>query len=388
MKILHVGPIKPTRTAAGANHSIRGWAAAQAEIGLEVGLLPSLALPPGVQMEEIRGVCQFESPHKPHYNPWFISHDCVRRIQREFGTPDLVNFHSTYIPFNTALARRCRRLGWPYIVTPHGGMTYLAQGIKHFKKTLGNLTAFRSYVKHAAAIHALSPREAKEAQDLFNVRQVFTVPNGVEEELFKAAEKLSPTDLGDFVDNSDLVLGFVGRIDVYIKGLDLLLEALSKVKEKLGGPRCKLLMIGPFHTNRDKKYIVSTIRKLGLQDIVKLPGPKFGQEKWSCFLACDVYVQTSRSEGMPMAVLEAMALGRPCLVTPETRLSDVVCRGGGWECETNPDSIADAIMDIYRAKASLPAIGKRLQDVVRQRFTWPKVAHQLKAEYAKILKTG
>ena len=89
-----------------------------------------------------------------------------------------------------------------------------------------------------------------------------------------------------------------------------------------------------------------------------------------------------------MAVLEAMALGRPCLVTPETRLSDVVCRGGGWECETNPDSIADAIMDIYRAKASLPAIGKRLQDVVRQRFTWPKVAHQLKAEYAKILKTG
>jgi glycosyltransferase involved in cell wall biosynthesis len=388
MKILHVGPIKPTRAAAGANHSIRGWAAAQAKIGLEVGFLPSLALPAGVQMEEIRGVCQFESPHKPHYNPWFISQDFVRQIQTEFGTPDLVNFHSTYIPFNTALARRCRRLGWPYIITPHGGMTYLAQSIKHFKKTLGNLTAFRSYVKHATAIHALSPREAKEAQDLFDVRQVFIVPNGVEDELFGAPEILSPMDLGDFGNNSDLVLGYVGRIDVYIKGLDLLLEALSKVKEKLGKSRCKLLMMGPFHTKRDKEYIVSTIKKLGLQDMVKLLGPKYEQEKWSYFLACDACVQTSRSEGMPMSVLEAMALGRACLVTPKTNMADVVGECGGWVCKAEADSIADAIIDIHSAKASWPAIGKRLQDVVRQRFTWTKVAQKLKAEYAKILQTG
>jgi len=74
--------------------------------------------------------------------------------------------------------------------------------------------------------------------------------------------------------------------------------------------------------------------------------------------------------------------------TPKTNMADVVRECGGWACKAESDSIADAIIDIYRSKASLPAIGKRLQDVVRQRFTWTKVAQQLKAEYTKILNTG
>jgi glycosyltransferase involved in cell wall biosynthesis len=76
------------------------------------------------------------------------------------------------------------------------------------------------------------------------------------------------------------------------------------------------------------------------------------------------------------------------LVTPKTNMADVVGECGGWVCKAEADSIADAIIDIHSAKASWPAIGKRLQDVVRQRFTWTKGAQKLKAEYAKILQTG
>ena len=385
MKILHVGPIERSRAAGGPNQSIRGLAAALAEIGLDVGLLPSVPLPPDSLNESIPGVYLFEGPRRRHLNPWFISRDWVSRIQREFGTPDIVNFHSTYIPFQTALAHRFRRLGWPYIITPRGGMTYLAQSNKQPKKILGNLTFFRSYVKHAAAVHALSAGEAKQIQEQFKVEKLFIVPNAVPDELFDAPRRLPPADLGEFKDNCNLMLGFVGRIDVYIKGLDLLLEALSRVNSQQKGAACKLIIVGPFAAPRDEKYVSPAIKRLGLEHIVKLVGPKYEQDKWRHFLAFDVCAQTSRTEGMPMAVLEAMALGRPCLVTPGTNIGDVVREGGGWVCEPESKSIAETIKSIYDKRDTLKALGQQSRQIVQTRFTQHKIARQLNEEYAKII---
>ncbi len=386
MKILHVGAIKPSCNAGGPNHSIRGLTASQAKSGMQVGLLPSLALQSGVSMEVIAGVHMLESPRKPHYNPWFISKNWISYIRKEFGEPDLVNFHSTYIPFHIALARQIRHLGWPYIVTPRGGMTRVAQNIKKPKKLISNILFFRSYIKYAAAIHALSDAEAEQIQSLFTVNKIITAPNAVNEELFDMSDNLKPARLSDFAEGVHLMLGFVGRLDVYIKGIDLLLQALAKVKSQLSAPMCKLFIVGPFFSNKDRDYCISTIQSLGLKDIVKVVGSKYGQEKWSYFLACDLYIQTSRSEGMPMSVLEAMAMGRPCLVTSETRMGSIVREGGGWECEANPKSIASAIKSIYETKDSLKRLGQQSRKLIQSRFTWPIVARQLKEEYLQIIK--
>jgi len=385
MKILHVGSIKPTRYAAGPSHSVRGLVLAQAAIGLNVGLLSSWPLSRGKLTEELPGVCLLKSPRGMHYNPWLVSRDWISRIRAEFGTPDLVNFHSTYIPFHIAFARRCRQVGWPYIITPRGGMTYLAQNVKRMKKRIANFLCFRSYVKHAAAIHALCYREAEEIQSLFEVKRIITVPNGVEDYLLEASEKLSAADLGDFGCGGDLMLGFVGRIDAYHKGLDLLLKAMAVLKSWSDEFRCKLFLIGPFYTKKDEQFFGSAVESLGLKDVVRLLGPKYGEEKLRYFLACDIFVHTSRFEGMPMAVLEAMALGRPCLVTPGTNVADIVREGGGWECEPNPESIAEAIKSIYEKKASLEVLGKQSRELMWTRFTWCRVAERLSEEYARII---
>lgn len=387
MKILHVGPVNMKR-ASGLPRSILGFASAQIDMGLKVGLLSPLPSTQGKPMKQIPGVCLLGSPLRTHYNPWRISRDWIDHICDKFGAPDLVNFHSTYIPFNIALARRCRQAGWHYVITAHGVMGRQAQHVKGIKKGIANLLFFRSYVNNADAIHTFTAAEAEEIQTLFKVKNIIIAPNGIEDYFLEASEKLTPADLGVFGHKSDLMMGFIGRIDMYHKGLDLLLNALKILKSQPEGPICNLFVIGLFHTKKDEQCFRSTVESLGLKNDIKLLGGKYGEDKLRHFLACDVFVHTSRFEGMPMAVLEAMALGRPCLVTPKTNMADVVRECGGWVCKAEPDSIADAIIDIYRSKASWPAIGKRLQDVVRQRFTWTKVAHQLKAEYAKILKTG
>lgn len=384
MKILHIGPIKPTLGATGPSHSVRGLAGAQAELGLSVGLLSSLPLPESVSVEGPTGVYLFESPRRRHYNPWLISKDWVTHIQTEFGTPDIVNFQGFYTPFQCALSRRCRQLGWPYIITPRGELTYLAQNIRRAKKHIANLLCFYSYAKHAVAVHALCPREAEEIQALFKVKKIITVPNGVDDYLLEASEKLPAAELGDFGREGDLILGFVGRIDVYHKGLDLLLKAMAILKSQLDGVRCKLFVIGPFHRKRDEQSFCLAVESLDLGDDVKLIGPKYGEEKLRYFLACDVFVHTSRFEGMPMAVLEAMALGRSCLVTPGTNMADVVCEGGGWQCQPDPNSIAESLKDIYQQRDSLRVRGRQSRELIKARFTWRKVTQRLLAEYAKL----
>jgi len=267
-------------------------------------------------------------------------------------------------------------------------MGYLAQGVKRPKKAFGNLIYFRSYVKHAAAVHALCERESKEIQALFNVKNIITVPNGVDGYLLEAPHKLSPANLGGFGQGANLILGFVGRIDVYHKGLDLLLKAMAVLKSQHNGFRCKLFVIGPFYTKRDERSFCSAVESLGLKDNVKFLGPKYGEEKLRYFLACDVFVHTSRFEGMPMAVLEAMALGRPCLVTPGTNVADIVREAGGWECEPNPESIAETIESIYEKRDSLQPLGQQARELIKARFTWRKVAEQLSREYTRIIEDG
>ena len=185
---------------------------------------------------------------------------------------------------------------------------------------------------------------------------------------------------------SDTLTTIAGnRIQLYHKGIDLLLKAMGILKRRPSGPKCKLFMVGPFYTNKDRNYVLSTIKSLGLEDAIKLLGPKFGQEKWSYFLACDVFVHPSRFEaGIPIALLEAMTLGCPCLATSGANMSEVTGKGGGWIVETDPESIADTITDIYKSKELLPEIGKRLQDFIRSKYTWDKIAEQEKKEYAKL----
>ena len=386
MKVLHVGPVAAGLSTSGVNQSIRGSIAAQAELGIEVGLLSSSQSSSEISNEELPGITLIRGYDKQHYNPWFISHKWIEQIRKEFGVPDLVIFHSTYIPFHSALGKKCRKEGWPYIVVPHGGLNFLAQTKKRTKKIIGNFLFLRSFVEHSAAIHAKSDSSAREIKSRYAVKHIFTVPNAVDDNLFNICKQLAPADIGSFANGADLMLGYVGRINVHHKGIDLLMEAMAILDSRTEGPKFKLFMVGPFHSNHDQDYALSAIKSLNLEKVVKFLGPKFGTEKWSHFLACDVFVHPSRFEaGIPLALLEAMALRRPCLATPGANMADAIGEGGGWMADENPDSIAKTILEIYKLRDSLPTVGQQLQDMVRSKYTWGKIAEQERDEYTKVM---
>jgi glycosyltransferase involved in cell wall biosynthesis len=140
-----------------------------------------------------------------------------------FDQPNLVVFHSTYLPGNAALARIVRGAGIPYIICPRGGMTRRAQRHRWWKKVLGNRLFFNSFVTHAAALHCLTRGEALESGDWR--RPTFVVGNGID--LPSESELASPGS------SDSLRLVFVGRLDLALKGLDLLVEACAALRTEL-----------------------------------------------------------------------------------------------------------------------------------------------------------
>jgi poly(glycerol-phosphate) alpha-glucosyltransferase len=90
-----------------------------------------------------------------------------------------------------------------------------------------------------------------------------------------------------------------------------------------------------------------------------------------------------------MVVLEAWAYGKPVLMTAECNLPEAFAVGAALRIEASAESIAQALEDVFRAPPSaLRTMGDKGRELVRDRFTWPKVAAEMKAVYDWVLSSG
>lgn len=92
------------------------------------------------------------------------------------------------------------------------------------------------------------------------------------------------------------------------KGIDILLSAMSQIVQHYPSCKCVIIGDGPIRAN-----LLEQLTSLGLSRHVFMEG--FQADVRPYFWAADVFVLTSRIEGLPLSVLEAMACGLPCIVT-------------------------------------------------------------------------
>ena len=123
-------------------------------------------------------------------------------------------------------------------------------------------------------------------------------------------------------------------------------------------------------------YLRSRLEDNGVKDIVELHREIFGKEKEEILLKADCFIQTSRFEGMPMGILEAMSYGIPCLVTEGTTLAGLVNDSGcGFGCGIDVDSIARVMRLAVENKANLALMSEKAFEAINNHFAWDKVAY-------------
>ncbi len=208
--------------------------------------------------------------------------------------------------------------------------------------------------------------------------KVSTIYNGIVVESSAAFDESAlMNDIG--LQMGDRIIITAGRLHRQ-KGYDLLLQALSVVLAAF--PGVKLLILG---AGDEEKNLKKLARSLELSEKVLFLGLRPDVDR--LLQCCEMFVLSSRWEGFPNVLLEAMAAGKPVVATAVGGVPELVVDGvtGILVPPEDTPALADAInrllLDVMRAKA-LGAAGK---ERVRQGFSMDAVIAKTEALYHELL---
>jgi glycosyltransferase involved in cell wall biosynthesis len=201
---------------------------------------------------------------------------------------------------------------------------------EHSIRALQEMPGYRRHVtkwlRQADFVTALSDEMTLYLERHLNVplEKLETIPNGIDLHRFDMSRE---SDAGqDGKSSQKFRFVWVGRFDPD-KDLTTLISGFHLARMRV--PEIELHLIGD---GKDRDAIERLTRSLRLTDSVTFHGFKAGVS--SMLGVFDAFVMSSRSEGMPMALMEAMAAGLPCIATSVGAIPDMLAGGAGLLTES------------------------------------------------------
>ena len=288
--------------------------------------------------EEVRGMRVRRVPAWPRERDFYVAPGIYAAIRR--GAWDLIHFqgYNTFVVPIGLLA--VVRGDLPFVLTFHSGghSSRLRNAVRGTQHAL-----LRPLVARAARLIGVSEFEA----DFFSTRmgvpreRFVVIPNGA------AMPAASP---GVEVDRHLIVSG--GRLERY-KGHHRAIAALPELIRRVPGARLHVVGSGPYEG--ELRRLVAT---LGLEDrvtIAAIPGSE--RQKMADLLAsAGLFVLFSEYEAHPVAVMEALSLRRPVLVTDTSGLGELAAKGLCRAIALDADSraLAAAMADELETHREIP----------------------------------
>ncbi len=168
---------------------------------------------------------------------------------------------------------------------------------------------------------------------------------------------------GPRAEPNKLVIGWVGRL-VPIKNLPLLLEAFARLPADLAAARLLLVGDGP-----ERAALAALATRLGISDRVEFAG--FVEDPARAFARMDVFALPSLHEGLPVALLEAMAVGLACVAADVGGIPEVDGGHGAIRLIAAHDANAwaAALTSLLANPAERAALGARGRARIIERFS-------------------
>lgn len=293
---------------------------------------------------------------------------------------DVVHIHAVwnFPTLTTMRAAAGRRV--PFVVAPQGSLETWA--LRHHRMRKGLYARFveKPWMDRAAAVQALTAKEAGQVREFGVKAPVEIVPNGI-----RTADFALPADGAGFrrkhgiAPDAKLLL-FLGRLNPK-KGLEVLSQSFARIASEC--PGSVLVVAGGDSGDGFAARAREFMRAAGVADRALFVGEVRGEEKRVAFAAADVFILPSWSEGLPMAALEAMASGVPVVLTEHCNIPEAAEAGAGRVTRLDAVELADAVVALFSSDNLRRECGQRGRRLVAERFEWSMIARRLVGVYER-----
>ena len=303
------------------------------------------------------------------------------RIRKDIKNHEVIHIHEHRQTLAIFVSHFAGKNNIPYVVQAHGSVLpfFQKEGLKNiFDKVFG----FR-ILHNASCVFALTEVE-KEQYLKMGVEEdkIEIVPLGINLEEYENLPQSGRFRSRFNVAKEDKLILFVGRIHE-IKGLDLLVDAFNDLINHNGEVSIKLAIVGPDDGYLSK--LEEKINEYSLKENVIITGPLYKEEKQEALVDCDLFVMPSKYESFTTSGLEAMACGKPLVLTKNNHIHDWVDGNVGIACGDDKDSLRKAIETVLFDDDLSTVYGENGKELIKTKYNWDIINKQILDIYKKLL---
>lgn len=310
-------------------------------------------------------------------SPFSVSLELLTYLSNFSSKIDLIILNGIYVPYVYTLAMYSKSIGLPYVHVPHSVYNKVSFTKSRIKKNIYFKIFEKKVLENALVVQMLSGKQIEDLQMLASPKHCIFVPNGVDSTIFNNIS--NEASFFDIYERGKLRFIFLGRKEVFMKGLDLLIEAFSRLNVK----NVELTIQGS--SAGDDQKLKKIIKHFKIGNNIKLKD-KFEGNIIEYLNNYDVFIMPSRYEAFSMAVLEGMIAKRPIIVSDNVGAASFVKNAkAGIICEPTVDGIHQALHQMICEKHNWHQMGENGNKYLLNNLTWEKIAKNALFTYHKIL---
>jgi glycosyltransferase involved in cell wall biosynthesis len=314
-------------------------------------------------------------PERDH-SPSSVAHLLAKKFRQV--SPNIVHTHKYKDSILASIVARCLRV--PHVVRVVHGMPEPFKGLKNFKMagyTLVDRFVTRWFVDKVVAVSfdletVLAP--------IYGTDRVTCIHNGIDLETVHVAAQRTVKRKEWQIDDRAIVIGTVGRL-VPVKGQSILLESFRTLRNSKYNVKLLLVGDGPL-----RGHLEAEVKRLSLEQEVLFAGHQ--EQSYDFINMMDIFVLPSLHEGIPMVLLEALALKKPVIASRVGGIPEVVSHGtsGILVKPANPDELATGLKRLVEDHEKAQQLGNAGRCRVEQEFDASLMAARTAAVYQSLCK--
>jgi glycosyltransferase involved in cell wall biosynthesis len=289
---------------------------------------------------------------------------------------ELVHAHGTRAHSNVSWA--ARKLHLPVVYTVHGWSFHDNQ-----KFPLKNLRVFgEKYLTKKATVNiSVSASVHETGQKYFSDYKSVIIPNGINQQKFNPARALKDIRSELNIPKDSILVLFLARFTEQKQPLTMI-RSFCKAAAKNNNLR--LLMVGDGELKREADALVAAS---GMSN--KIFMQTFRQDVPDILAAADIYVLPSLWEGLPLGLLEAMAMGKAVIASKADGTKEVIqhnANGIMVSVENLEEEVANAINLIASDAALRARLGEQARATITTTYSASKMTRQVEEIYKELVK--